>query len=259
MQRGHAPGRPPSRLADAAVKARAEEQVANRLARPTGSISDALVSLEGPHFVLPKTNCIFDNAFAGCSSMVTIDLPTSLASIGARAFHSCHALCRVRLPDSVTLLGPKAFCNCTGLSDVQLPANLQSICESTFEGCVALTHLQLPDKLVSIGVGAFAGCSTLSCIELPATLHSIQGSAFAGCKVLCSVAVPALLEQAELREIGIGAFHGCPSLDVASRDAIGRLACGRGRLRAFAHPPPVVERELLDLNMVQMRARVAAK
>lgn len=51
-------------------------------------------------------------AFSGCSSLVSVNIPSSVTSIGKYAFSVCSSLASVDIPNSVTYIGDQAFYNC---------------------------------------------------------------------------------------------------------------------------------------------------
>ena len=63
---------------------------------------------------------IGNNAFQGCSSLTTVELPDSLTNIGQDAFDGCTSLTTVELPDSLTNIGNNAFQGCSSLTDVTI-------------------------------------------------------------------------------------------------------------------------------------------
>lgn len=156
-------------------------------------------------------NCNFvilgDSSFSGCSSLTTINLPSSLTSIGKQAFNGCSSLATINLPDSVTTIGDSAFSGCSILSEVIFPKNLNSIGGTVFSNCAIrkidlskgckiisdkafndsiINLVNLPNNLVSIGYRAFF-YSSLQTINLPNSLEGIGNEAFAGCSKLIYV------------------------------------------------------------------------
>ena len=57
-------------------------------------------------------------AFMDCSSLTSVEIPSSVTSIGAEAFLFCSSLTSVEIPASVTSIGCKAFYLCPKLTSV---------------------------------------------------------------------------------------------------------------------------------------------
>jgi hypothetical protein len=55
-------------------------------------------------------------AFCDCTSLESINIPSSLKNIGEEAFANCTSLSSIVIPDSVTSIGKNAFYNCTSLT-----------------------------------------------------------------------------------------------------------------------------------------------
>ena len=77
-------------------------------------------------------------AFAG-SDIQTINLPSSLMSIGNSAFETCYSLREVRGVSSVSYIGMWAFAHCEALESIVLPATLKSVDSYAFEYCNKLS------------------------------------------------------------------------------------------------------------------------
>ena len=69
---------------------------------------------------------------------------------------------QVNLPNSVTSIGNEAFRGCSTLTSVKLPEGLKSIGGYAFAWCDNLTFINLPKGLKSIGEWAFIGCDNLT-------------------------------------------------------------------------------------------------
>ena len=151
-------------------------------------------------------------AFLNCSGL-TGDLNlgecTSL-SIGGAAFYGCSGFTGLTLPDSLMSIGDLAFYNCSGLKgELNLGecTSLTSIGYAAFQDCSGFTDLILPEGLISIGDTAFYGCSSLTSITLPEGLTSIGYGAFSGCSSLTSITLPE-----SLTSMGYAVFRNCDSL-----------------------------------------------
>ena len=160
---------------------------------PTGGFPGAFTHNNVKLFIkqVDFLNCNFaiiaNDMFNGCSSLTTINLPSSLTSIGGYAFRNCTSLTTINLPSSLTSIGGYAFSDCTSLTTINLPSSLTSIGQSAFYNCPSLTTINLPSSLTSIGVYAFSDCSSLITINLPSSLTSIGQSAFYNCWSLKNV------------------------------------------------------------------------
>ena len=112
---------------------------------------------------------IGDNAFEGCTDLVSVNIPNSVTSIGMYAFSGCTGLTSVDIPNSVTSIGDYAFYKCTGLASVDIPNSVTSIGGYAFEGCIGLASVDIPNSVTSIGYYAFAGCTGLKKLVCNAT------------------------------------------------------------------------------------------
>jgi hypothetical protein len=66
------------------------------------------------------------SAFAGCTSLTNITLPSGITSIGDTAFYNCSGLLDITIPGSVTRIGGAAFGNCVNLTAVYFLGNAPS-------------------------------------------------------------------------------------------------------------------------------------
>ena len=68
--------------------------------------------------VITDGSSIANGAFSDCGSIVNIEIPSSVTSIGYYAFEGCTSLANIEIPSSVTSIGYDAFNNCTSLQSV---------------------------------------------------------------------------------------------------------------------------------------------
>jgi len=61
---------------------------------------------------------IGDNAFYGCSSLTSINLPDGVTKIGRQTFEGCSSLTSVNIPEGVTAIGAYTFWDCSSLTSV---------------------------------------------------------------------------------------------------------------------------------------------
>ena len=146
-------------------------------------------------------------AFAGCSGLTSLTLPSSVTWIGSYAFWGCSGLTSLTIPSSVTWIGDYAFDGCSGLTSLTIPSGVTKIRDNAFYGCSGLTSLTIPSGVTSIGIAAFFGCSGLTSLTIPSSVTSIGEQTFSGCSGLISLTIPS-----SVTSIGDWAFDGCSGL-----------------------------------------------
>ena len=96
----------------------------------------------------------------GCK---TSFIPEGVTSIGDAAFSGYWDLSSIELPSSLTSIGIEAFTSC-GLTSVTIPDGVTTIGVAVFSGCRALKTISLPQSLTSIGLSEFSSWDALSSI-----------------------------------------------------------------------------------------------
>ena len=158
---------------------------------------------------------INDYAFYGCGAITSVEIPSSVTSIGAYAFNNCNS---ALYTTENNLKYVKANSNDyyilieatnKNLSTYQINANTKHIESYVFRGCERLTSIEIPDSVTSIGYGAFAGCDSLTSVTFGGNskLTTIGDYAFESCDSLISIVIPDSVEV-----LGDYAFYGCRSL-----------------------------------------------
>jgi len=105
----------------------------------------------------PSSLVNWDEAFE-YSTIQTITLPSNLTAIPKNSFRGCTSLSSINIPSSVTRIGEYAFSN-TALSSVTLPNNLEFLGSSSF-GNTKLTSFVVPDSVNEIGGFCYSGESS---------------------------------------------------------------------------------------------------
>ena len=175
----------------------------------------------------------YENAFKGCSSLVTVNLPNSITRIGKSLFQDCTALTTINIPtastmvedncftgceslknvtihNDVTEIGSGVFADCKNLSSITLPSSLEEIGNSCFENCVSLKTISVPDSVTTLGSRSFFNCSSLTTANLPSTLKEIRFGTFENCNSLTSFTLP---KNVEIIEGNV--FTGCVNLTIS--------------------------------------------
>ena len=161
--------------------------------------------------IKPGVTSIGDDAFCGCSCLVSVTIPVGVTSIGVFAFEGCSSLTSVTIPEGVTSIGIGVFSGCRSLTSVTIPEGVTSIGDHAFTGCRSLTSVTIPEGVPSIGEGIFWCCSSLTSVTIPEGVTSIGYYAFCECSSLTSVSIPD-----SVTSIDVGAFEGCSSLTSVS-------------------------------------------
>lgn len=186
---------------------------------------------------------IGNTAFANCSGLTSVVIPTTVTKIGEGAFVECSTLPNITLPNSIDTIGKEAFFGCATITTMDIPASVEFIGELAFVGCSSLTAINvdtdneyykseegilfskdgskiyrypiakrgteytIPTSVTSIEQAVFNGCANLNKIEIPQGVTSIGAYAFDGCTALTSIRVPS-----DVTFIGSRAFAECTSL-----------------------------------------------
>lgn len=140
-------------------------------------------------------------AFAGCSSLATINLE-DIEEIGYSAFYNCSSLKTIS-GASVEVLRSGAFMDCSALESFAFP-KLRIIEDDAFASCTSLRDAVLPTGVVGIfgdqNEGAFYGCTSLESITIPSTtvkigkrnhhiLEEDVSNIFVGCTSLKTISI----------------------------------------------------------------------
>ena len=95
-----------------------------------GARSDVVDVVFSNHVTsLPEGVC------SGCTSMTSVDIPSSVTVIGKAAFRGCTSLTSVDIPSGVTVIGEDAFRECTSLTEINIPSGVTEIGDMAFKDC----------------------------------------------------------------------------------------------------------------------------
>ncbi len=155
-------------------------------------------------------------------SIKSVNIGTSVTSIGYYAFSGCTTLTSVTIPNSVTKIWYAAFRDCTALTSIEIPDSITELQRSTFDGCINLISITIPNTVTKIGSSVFRGCTALTSIEIPDSVTYL-GSAFYDCTSLNSVTIPDSVTTIEYR-----AFYNCSSLKSISVGEGNEKFCSAG-------------------------------
>ena len=186
-------------------------KIANGITRIGNMAFTGLSNLIGTLEIPSSVISIGDAAFAQTGFTGNLIIPSSVTSIEHAAFYQCSGFTGdLAIPSSVTQLGPIAFTWCTGFEGLlTLSSSLTTIESSTFTNCNFTGNLTIPSSITKIDVAAFAHCNGFTgTLTLPSSVTFIGISAFDSCSGLTSLVLPAGLDTIE-----ISAFRRCSNLN----------------------------------------------
>ena len=73
-----------------------------------------------------------------CLRLKSINIPSSVTSIGKEVFAFCSSLTSINIPNSVRSIGRAAFYDCGSLTNVTIPISVTSIDKFAFARCINL-------------------------------------------------------------------------------------------------------------------------
>lgn len=186
----------------------------------------------------PRIGTIKTGAFAGCTSLESIDL-SLVRSVGADAFEGCTALSEVTL-SKYTPLAENMFKGCTSLSKIVYKDtdSFTFMNASAFAGC-RITEVEFAGARYIVEDGAYYAdeektelvwlMQDKTQFEVPASVTVIGTGAFAGNEGLQSVT---FAEGSRLEEIGSYAFSGSGITGIDIPDGV--TAIGKGAFKNCA-------------------------
>ena len=168
-----------------------------------------------------------------CTSLETIELPSTLIEISVDAFYGCKKLSSINLHEGITTIGQRAFFNCN-LTEVTIPSTVTSVGSGAFKGnplttvvwnpvtCTVgsdenapfystdskITSFTFGDKVELVPAYICKNMSKLTEVVLPPSVNRLGQYAFMNCTSLKSINLPATQKT-----LPIGFFAGCTSLE----------------------------------------------
>ena len=170
-------------------------------------------------------------AFYGTQALKSIDIPSTVTSIGESAFADCFSLEKIEL-GQIESLGQNTFARCSSLKTAKIQGSSDVAYPSNMFGTWGTGHSAAPLETLEIDAGKIqfslsnnqkdsietivlgdgvteipnnfaANCTKLTSVSLPDALTSVPANAFQGCSSLEEVGIS---ENSKLQSIGSGAF-----------------------------------------------------
>ena len=148
-------------------------------------ISEIAQRLGATHYQIEEAiETIEERAFAGCSSLTSIEIPANVTNIGLRAFVGCDLLSSVSVSEDntnyISVDGilytkdmKKILCFPAGKGDSSyiVSDGVEVIADGAFDGCENLVSISLPESVTRIGFYAFLNCESLTSINFSGTVE----------------------------------------------------------------------------------------
>jgi len=176
-------------------------------------------------------------AFRNADDLVTVNMRSGVTSIGGEAFQNADSLVEITIPATVTSMGESVFANTDVLETVTFAGGITSVPNETFMNAQVLETVTLPNSVTSIGVEAFAGTAALQSVNMPSSLTFIGDNAFE------DSSLPSINIPGSVTSIGASAFRSTNLLTSVTLNSglvtIGNYAFANSGLTAVEIPNSV--------------------
>ena len=125
--------------------------------------------------------------FSGCIKLSSVEM-SYVKTIGVRAFAGCTALEEITLPSSLLSIGTLAFYN-SGLKSVEIPGSLTDTVTVDDDGNETTEY--------GLGIAAFNNCLSLESVKIGSGVKVISSGAFGFCLALKEIYIPLSVEEVQ--------------------------------------------------------------
>ena len=143
---------------------------------------------------------IGQGAFADCTQLKAVEIPSTLITLANNAFINCHTNLSFTVSQDNAYFSADANGNLYNQNKTNLvicspknatttfvlPSTVDTISPYAFYGCTLTSFDATSSPLQSIGSYAFADCTNLTTVKVPQTLKTIKSYAFTKCKLITS-------------------------------------------------------------------------
>ncbi len=175
---------------------------------------------------------VADEAFSGFTSLKTLDIPSTVTTIGQRAFYGCKTLSELNFTEGLVTIDDSAFGNCSALTEVAFPNSLLRLGMTSafdsaggsyvFNACTSLQKVTFGTLdgggSAMVATRAFDGCNSLAEIDLNGNVDTLAVSA-----LFQLSALKTFTGLYGLSSIGYQALYGCTSLSMTDAGEEGVL------------------------------------
>ena len=146
--------------------------------------------------------------FNECINLTSINIPSSMKTLGMSCFDSCIYLKNIIIPSSIKVIGVSCFSYCYNLSGTLIiPKGVTELGASCFFDCRNLREIKIPKGVTELGASCFFGCHNLREIEIPEGVTKIPNDCFTVCDSITKIILPSTI-----CELGTESFSNCEKL-----------------------------------------------
>lgn len=137
-------------------------------------------------------------AFAGCSSLSAIHLPSTVTTIGHEAFRHCPSLSTITISANNKTFDSRDNCNAIiktadnelilGCKTTVIPTTVTTLGEASFMGSGIETYT-IPENIITIGRTVFYECLYLKILTVSNSVTNINGEAIVRCPLLETIKI----------------------------------------------------------------------
>ena len=119
---------------------------------------------------------IEDRAFGYANHIKTIQLPSTIETIGHHAFNRDTALTEINIPEGVTVLKEGVLSYTLALTNIKLPSTIEKLERQAFMSAMKLETITLPANVSMISQEAFYYCQSLKSVIFKGTSKPSVGT-----------------------------------------------------------------------------------
>ena len=97
-----------------------------------------------------------------------------ITEIGEKAFAECTDIKSMHLPSTLGIIHEGAFYGCTDMKTINLPSSLRTVMPDAFVNCISLTSVRWPEAISEVTRNSFVACRSLREVILPEGIQLLQ-------------------------------------------------------------------------------------
>ena len=117
-----------------------------------------------------QVTAIGNGTYQGFKKASKVTIGKNIKSIGKNAFAKCSKLKTLTIPTSVTAINASSFQDCSALTDLTIGKNVTTIGKKAFYGCKKLKKVTINSsklKEAKVGAKAFGGTPSKTVVKVP--------------------------------------------------------------------------------------------